>query len=141
MKIDYQGSVYEFDPAALTVAECEEIEKFCSVRGMGEWGNQLTVANTKALQALWWAVRRQSGEDPGPVARRDPGFRPLAFSLAYSAAERAEAEAEAAAAKAAAEAAAEAEPDPTAPAGSSPAPSAVTPTTPGSVPAAPSPPG
>lgn len=109
MKIEYQGSTYEYDPADLSVGECEEIEKFCGTRGLGEWSGQLQVANTRALRALWWTVRRQAGEDPGPVARPDPGFRPLAFSRAYAAAERAEEEAEAAAAAAAGEA----EADPT----------------------------
>ena len=92
MRIDYQGAVYEFDVTDLDVGECEQIEKFCQVKGMGDWANQLGSANTRAIQALWWAVRRHAGEDPGPIARRDPEFRPLAFSLAYSAAEKAEAD-------------------------------------------------
>jgi len=107
MKIDYAGGVYDFDVMDLDVSECEQIEKFCGVKGMGDWANQLTSANTKALQALWWAVRRRAGEDAGPIGRPDPGFRPLAFSLAFSAAEAAEAKA----------AEAEPEPDPTTAAG------------------------
>lgn len=130
MKIGYEGRGYEFDITRLNVAECEEIEKFCSARGLGEWSNQLAVANTKALQALWWAMRRQAGEDPGPIARRDPGFLPVALNEGYVAAQVAEEEA---AAKAAAEAA-EAGPDPTPAAPSSPAPAA-TPTTPAAAPA------
>jgi len=127
MKIDYEGRTYEFDITRLSVSECEEVEKFCSARGMGDWTLQLAVANTKALQALWWVIRRHAGEDPGPVARRDPGFLPLALNNAYSDATQAQAEAEEAAKKAAEEAQ-EAKPDPTPPARSSPAP-AGTPTT------------
>ena len=92
MKIEYNGGVYDFDVTELDVGECEAIEKFCAVKGMGDWANQLGSANTKALQALWWAVRRHAGEDAGPIARGDREFRPLAFSLAYSAAEKAEAD-------------------------------------------------
>ena len=108
MKIDYAGAVYDFDVMDLDTFECEQIEKFCQVKGMGDWANRLTSANTRALQALWWAVRRRAGEDAGPIGRPDPGFKPLAFSMAFSAAEAAEAEA--------AEAKAADEPDPTTPA-------------------------
>ena len=125
MKIDYEGRVYEFDFARLTVGECEDIEKFTGVKGLGEWSLQLQLANTKALQAAWWAIRRQAGEDPGPIARRDPGFLPVALSEALAEAEKAEAEAAAAAAAQDDDA----EPDPTRSARSSRTP-AGTPTTP-----------
>jgi hypothetical protein len=100
VKIDYQGAVYEFDFTRLTVAECEEIEKFCGVKGLGDWSNQLTAANTKALQAAWWAIRRHAGEDPGPVSRRDGSLLPLALNEALAAAEKAELAAQLAAAEA-----------------------------------------
>jgi hypothetical protein len=92
VKIDYRGAVYDFDVTDLDIGECEQIEKFCQVKGMGDWANQLGSANTRAIQALWWVVRRHAGEDAGVISRRDPEFRPLAFSLAYSAAEKAEAD-------------------------------------------------
>jgi hypothetical protein len=98
LKITYEGRVYEFDFSRLTVDECEEIEKFCGAKGLGDWSNQLTAANTRALQAAWWAIRRHAGEDPGPVARRDPGFYPLALNEALVAGEKAEMEAQLAAA-------------------------------------------
>jgi hypothetical protein len=121
MKIDYRGRVYEFDFATLTVEECEEIEKFTGARGLGDWSNLLTAANTKALQAAWWAMRRHAGEDPGPVSRRDPSLLPLALNEALVAAEKAELEAQLAAA------AEEAEADPTSPAApSSPGPADTT---------------
>jgi hypothetical protein len=119
MKIGYDGRVYEFDIGDLTVDECEQIEKFTSARGLGDWSNQLQVANTRALQALWWAIRRQDGQNPGPIAARDPALRPVKLTEAYAAAERA------AAAEALAAAAEPDEPDPT-PAGSSPVPAATT---------------
>jgi hypothetical protein len=126
MKIDYEGREYEFDITRLTVGECEEIEKFTSARGIGDWSNQLTAGNTKALQALWWVIRRHDGQNPGAIAVRDPALYPIALNNAYVDAERAELEEQLA--KAAAEAAA----DPTLPssAPSSPAVSAGTPTTP-----------
>ena len=120
MKIEYDGRVYEFDIGDLTVDECEQIEKFTAARGLGDWSNQLQVANTRALQALWWAIRKQAGENPGPVAAADPALKPVRLNEAYVAAERA------AATEALAAAVAEAdEPDPT-PAGSSPVPAATT---------------
>jgi hypothetical protein len=127
VKIDYEGREYEFDITRLTVAECEEIEKFTSARGVGDWSNQLTAGNTKAYQALWWVIRRQDGQNPGAVAVRDPALFPIALNNAYAAAEKAELAAQVA--KAAAEAA---EADPTLPlsAPSSPEKSAGTPTTP-----------
>jgi hypothetical protein len=122
--------VYEFDIGDLTVDECEQIEKFTSARGLGDWSNQMSVANTRALQALWWVIRRQGGENPGPIAARDPAFRPVRLNEAYVAAERAAAEEAAAALAAAAPGAGEAAgADPT-PAGSSPESSAATTTTP-----------
>lgn len=137
MKIEYGGKVYDFELTQLSVEECEAIEKFCGARGLGDWSNQLTAANTKALQALWWVIRRQAGEDPGPVARRDPALLPVRLNNAYVDAERAELEAKVAAA----EAEADAGPDPTRPsAASSPAPAATT-TTPAPAAAAPSLPG
>ena len=42
---------------------------------------------------LWWVIRRHAGEDPGPIARRDPGLLPVALNNAYGTAlqvERAE---------------------------------------------------
>jgi len=137
MKIEYEGRVYEFDFARLSVGECEEIEKFTGAKGLGDWSNMLSAGNTKALQAAWWAIRRHAGEDAGPVSRRDPAFLPIALNEALVAAERADL----AARLAAAAAEAEAEEDPTRPpAGSSPA-SAATPTTRAAVPATPSLPG
>ena len=136
MKIDYEGTTYEFDFTRLTVGECEDIEKFTGTKGLGEWSLQLQLANTKALQAAWWAIRRQAGEDPGPIARRDAGFLPVALSEAMAAAEKADAEAAAAAAAAEEEA----EEDPTRSARSSPAPAGTT-TTPAPIPGGPSLPG
>jgi hypothetical protein len=107
VKIDYQGTVYDFEFTRLTVGECEEIEKFTGAKGLGDWSNQLSAANTKALQAAWWAIRRHAGEDPGPIARRDPALLPLALNEALVAAEKAELEALVAAAEA------EPGPDPT----------------------------
>lgn len=108
MKIDYQGTVYDFEFTRLTVGECEEIEKFCGAKGLGDWSNQLSAANVKALQAAWWAIRRHAGEDPGPIGRRDPALLPLALNEALVAAEKAELEALVGAAEAEPD-----EPDPT----------------------------
>jgi len=115
VKIDYQGTIYDFDFTRLTVGECEEIEKFTGAKGLGDWSNQLQAANTKALQAVWWVMQRQSGLDPGPIGRRDTGLLPLALNAAIGAAERAELEAQLAAEMDAADAE-----DPTVQAGGSP---------------------
>lgn len=135
MKIEYEGRVYEFDVTRLSVPECEAIEKFVPARGLGEWSGQLQAANTKALRALWWAVRRHAGEDPGAIGAADPAFLPIAFSQAYAAAEAAEEAKAEAAAKAA-----EADPTNPPPARSSPG-SAATTTTPASGAVSPSLPG
>jgi hypothetical protein len=133
VKIEYEGRAFDFDILRLTTEECEAIEKFTGARGMGDWNNQLAVANTKAFQALWWAMRRHAGENPGPVAVRDPALLPLLLNNAYGTALEAE--------LAAQEAAQEEEPDPTRPpAASSPA-SAGTTTTPASAAPPPSLPG
>ncbi len=136
MKIEYRGSAYEFDFGDLTVAECEAIEKFTGGKGLGEWSNQLGAANTKALEAAWWVIRRQAGQDPGPITRRDEDFRPVTLNAAIADAERAQAEADAEALAAAAEP----EPDPTRPVPGSPAP-AVTTTIPAAAAGGPSLPG
>jgi hypothetical protein len=116
MKIDYDGHVYEFAFTDLDVGECEAIEKFTGAKGLGDWSNQLAAANTKALQALWWAMRRHDGEDPGPIGRADPSLRPIALNAAVADAEAAEAAAE------------DPEPDPTRTAGSpAPAPAGTAP--------------
>lgn len=123
MKFTYDGRQYEWDITLLSVEECEAIEKYTGTRGMGDWSNQMAVLNTKSMQALWWAIRRQDGQNPGAIAVRDPAFRPLALNDAMVKAE----EAEAAAAKAREEAeAGAAEADPTLPALSSPASGATT---------------
>jgi len=98
MNIEYGGKSYSFDFASLTVEECEEIEKFCSARGLGDWSNMLSAGNTKALQAAWWVIRRHAGEDAGPIGRRDPGLLPVALNEALVAAEKAEIQAQLAAA-------------------------------------------
>lgn len=137
MKIEYGGRVWEFDLEDMTVAQCEGVEKYVG-KGLGEWSNQLAAGSVKSVVALWWVLRRQSGEDPGPVSQPGDDFRPVKLLAAFNAAMEAEAAALAAEqaeaeAKAEAEAARAAEADPTLPppAPSSPA-SAGTTTTPAS---------
>jgi len=132
VKIDYDGQVWDFDLLGMEMPLCEAVEKYVG-KGLGEWGSQLAAGSVKSLTALWWVMRKQAGQDPGPVGQPGEGFRPVRLLLAFLAAAQADAEAEAEA-EAAAQAEAEAEPDPTPPPASSPA-SAATPTTPAAAPA------
>lgn len=112
MKIDYDGRTWEWDVAEMDVAQCEAVEKYVG-KGLGEWANQLGAGSIKSIVALWWVIRRQAGENPGPIGQPDPSFRPVQLLMAFNAADAAEAGA------AAAQPEPEPEPDPT-PAGGSP---------------------
>jgi hypothetical protein len=130
MKIDYGGRTWEFDLEEMTVPQCEAVEKYVG-KGLGEWANQMLAGSVKAVTALWWVMRSQAGEDPGPISQPGDDFRPVKLINAFGTA---------AAEQAAAAAAAGPELDPTRPAGSSPE-SAATTTTPASTGAGQSPPG
>ena len=121
MKIDYDGRLWDFSLDEMDVAQCEAVERYVG-KGLGEWANQMSAGSVKAIVALWWVIRRQAGEDAGPVDQPGAGFRPVRLLAAFHAADAAESEPEPEA---------EAEPDPTKLTGGSPAPSAVTPTMPG----------
>lgn len=132
MKIDYDGRLWDFSLEDMTVGQCETVEKYVG-KGLGDWANQMTAGGTKAIVALWWVMRAQTGDNPGPIGQ--PGdLRPVRLLSAFGEA----ADAELAARQAEAEAGGE--PDPTLVPGSSPEPGPTT-TTPGSVPPAPYPPG
>ena len=106
MKIDYDGRVWDFDVTEMDVAQCEAVEKYVG-KGLGEWANQLAAGSIKSLTALWWVIRAQAGENPGPIGAPDPAFRPVKLLLGFNDAEAAEARA------AQAEPEPEPEPDPT----------------------------
>ena len=90
MKIDYDGRIWDFDVTEMDVAQCEAVEKYVG-KGLGEWANQLGAGSIKSLIALWWLIRVQAGEDPGPVGVPDPAFKPVKLLLGWNAAEAAEA--------------------------------------------------
>src|SRR5690242_19463166 len=94
----------------MDVAQCEAVEKYVG-KGLGEWANQMGAGGIKAIIALWWVMRAQAGENPGPVDEPGGGFRPVKLLAAFHAADAAQAEAEAEALRPLV--AAEAEPDPT----------------------------
>ena len=104
MKIDYDGRLWDFALEDMTVAQCEAVEKYVG-KGLGEWANQMGAGGIKAIIALWWVMRAQAGDSPGPVDDPGGGFRPVKLLAAFHAADAAQA--------AEAEALAEAEPDPT----------------------------
>lgn len=110
MKIDFDGRVWDFSVLDMDVTQCEAVERYVG-KGMGEWFNQLAAGGVKGVVALWWAIRAQNGEAPGPVIAPEAGFKPLLLLNAFNEAAAAEEEAEP-----------EPEPDPTAPADGSPAP-------------------
>ena len=93
MKIDYDGRMWDFDVTEMDVAQCEAVEKYVG-KGLGEWANQLAAGSIKSLVALWWVIRRQAGEHPGPVGQDDPSFRPVKLLTGFNAAEAAEADGE-----------------------------------------------
>ena len=99
MKIDYDGRIWDFGLEEMDVAQCEAVEKYVG-KGLGEWANQMGAGGVKAIIALWWVMRAQAGDDPGPVDQPGAGFRPVKLLAAFHAA-------------AEAEAAPEPEPDPT----------------------------
>ena len=90
MKIDYDGRFWDFDVTEMTVDDCEAVEKYCG-KGLGEWANQLAAGSIKSLVALWWVIRRQNGEDPGPIGHVDAAFKPVKLLMGFNAAELAEA--------------------------------------------------
>ena len=139
LQIEFGGQVYEFDELDLDLDECETIQKFVG-RNLGDFANGVAACEVKSLMALWWAMRKRAGQNPGSIASKPPGFRPVQLFAAYSTAVKAEADRLEAEAKAAEEAA-EAEADPTRPAGSSPAPAGTTTTPAGDLAATLSPPG
>ncbi len=114
MKIDFDGRMWDLDILDIPVGQCEAVEKYVPAKGMGDWYNQLDAGNTKAVIALWWVLRKQAGEETGPISQPGDGFRPVRLLFAFNAAGRAEAAAEAEAAEAA-ELAAEQDPGPTPP--------------------------
>jgi hypothetical protein len=118
MKIDFDGRLWDFDLTEMDVAQCEGVEKYVG-KGLGEWSNQLGAGSVKSIVALWWVMRRQSGEDAGPVPQPPDGFRPVKLLAALNAAIEAD--------EAAVEP--EPEPDPTRPPGGSPGPGGTATTT------------
>ena len=135
--IEYGGRSYEFEELDLDVDDAETIQKYVG-RSLGDFANGLATCEVKSLTALWWLLRKQAGENPGAIAAKVPGFKPLRLFSAYVDGLKAEAArvAEEEAAKEAAKEAA-AVPDPTAaPSASSPGRGGTT-TTPASVTVAP----
>ncbi len=114
MKIDFDGRMWDLDILDIPVGQCEAVEKYVPARGMGDWYNQLDAGNTRAVIALWWVLRRQAGEETGPISAPGDSFRPVRLLFAFNTAAKAEAAAEAEAAEAA-ELAAEQDPGPTPP--------------------------
>jgi len=115
MKIEYAGRVWDFDLEEMDVDQCVAVEKYVG-KGLGEWANQMGAGSVKAIIALWWVMREQAGESPGPVSQPGDDFRPVRLLAAFHAAD--------------AEPDPDPEPDPTLTSPAlSPATSAVTPTT------------
>jgi hypothetical protein len=112
VKIDFDNRLWDFDAEDFTVGQCEAVEKFTGAKGMGDFYLKLDAGHTKAVIALWWVLRKQSGEETGPISQPGDSFRPLRLLSAFNKAALAEAAAEAQAAEDA-QAAAETEPDPT----------------------------
>lgn len=132
--IEFEGQQYEYDELDLDVDEAETIQKYVG-RSLGDWANGLSACEIKSIIALWWFLRKKAGQNPGAIAAKLPGFRPLQLYKAWAEAMTAEA-ARQEAEQAAKEAEAEAVADPTPPAApSSPERYAGTPTTPAPVPA------
>jgi hypothetical protein len=93
VKIDYAGRIWDFDLEEMDVAQCEAVEKYVG-KGLGEWANQMSAGGIKAIIALWWVMRAQAGESPGPPGQPGDGFRPVRLLAAFHAADAAEPEPE-----------------------------------------------
>lgn len=102
MKIEFSGQVYEFDELDLDLDEAEAIQKFVG-RNLGDFSNGLATCEVKSLQALWWIMRKRAGQNPGSIASRPAGFRPVQLFAAWAGAVKAEADRQEAEAKAAEE--------------------------------------
>jgi hypothetical protein len=119
MKIDYAGRVWNFDLEEMDVAQCMAVEAYVG-KGLGEWANQMSAGGVKAIIALWWVMRKQAGESPGPMAQPGDDFLPVKLLAAFHKADVDDPEPE---------------PDPTRPSPAlSPATSAATTTTPAAAP-------
>jgi len=93
VKIEYDGRVWDFSLEDMSVAECEAVERYVG-KGLGEWANQMSAGAVRAIIALWWVMRNQAGDNPGPPGQPGDGFRPVKLLAAFHAAERAEPEPE-----------------------------------------------
>jgi len=82
MKIGYAGRVWDFSLEEMDVAQCEAVEKYVG-KGLGEWANQMSAGSVKAIVALWWVMRKQAGESPGPVGQPGDDFRPVRLLAAF----------------------------------------------------------
>lgn len=135
LTIEFNGREYVYEELDLDIDDAEVIQKYVG-RSMGDWANGLATCEVKSVTALWWLLRKEAGQNPGSIAAKVPGFKPLRLFSAYVDAVQAEA-ARVAAKEAAKKAAEEAVPDPTGrPSASSPE-RRGTPTTPASASSAP----
>ena len=62
MLISFSGQEYEYDPAAIDVPTAIAIRDHTGM-GMRSWEKAIDDADPVALQALFWVIKRQNGEN------------------------------------------------------------------------------
>ncbi len=91
MRIEFDGTTYDYDPANVTIDALIVIKDFTGYN-YEDWIKALESADPRSLRAFWWHMRRQAGVVETIAAAPDVN------ALALLAAVNAAAEAEAAAA-------------------------------------------
>ena len=96
MIISYKGTSYTYDPESVTVKQAMMLEAHTGA-SFEKWGDDLSTANLKALQAFGWLILT-SGDLNTPIAETDFVIVALAEAVgAAQAAQKAEEDAKAAA--------------------------------------------
>src|SRR5580704_14880650 len=91
VSIEYGGRSYEFEELDVELDDAVVIQAYVG-RSMGDWANGLSTCEVKSMTALWWLLRKEAGQNPGPIGAKVPGFKPLRLFAAYVDGLKAEAE-------------------------------------------------
>lgn len=60
MRIEFEGTIYDYDPADVSIAALIVIKDFTG-HGYESWIKSFDDLDPRSLQALWWLMRRQNG--------------------------------------------------------------------------------
>jgi hypothetical protein len=94
--INYKGTSYTYDPESVTVKQAMMLEAHTGT-SFEKWGDDISTANLKALQAFGWLILT-GGDLDAPIGDTDFGIAALAEAVGVAqAAEKAAEDAKAAA--------------------------------------------